>query len=244
VLRLLSLNIEGDNHLDAVVGLIQREDPDVVCLQECFARDLPELERHTRRVGVHQPLVRYTPESNAPRMAPKGDWGLAILTREPPGSLLSAYYVGGPGTQPVHNGRMQGNANRAVLGIELGGFRIITTHFTWAPGGEPSASQHRDLDSLLRVLEPFAGYVLCGDFNAPRGGPVFARLAERLTDNIPADVKTTIDHELHVRGAMPPYVVDGLFTTSEYVASDVRVISGVSDHCAVVARISRNGHGH
>jgi endonuclease/exonuclease/phosphatase family metal-dependent hydrolase len=244
VLRLLSLNIEGDNHLDAVVGLIQREDPDVACLQECFARDLPELERRTGRVGVHQPLVRFAPGSRLPRMAPKGDWGLAILTRQRPGSVLSAYYVGSPGEQPVHNGRMPSNANRAVLGVELGAFRVITTHFTWTAEGRPTAEQDRDLDRMLRVLEPFPEYVLCGDFNAPRGGPVFARLAERLTDNIPADVKTTIDHELHVRGTMPPYVVDGLFTTPEYTAGDVRVISGVSDHCAVLARISRNGSGH
>jgi hypothetical protein len=72
---------------------------------------------------------------------------------------------------------------------------------------------------------------------------VFGRLAERLTDNIPPDVTTTIDHDLHARGPVPPYVVDGLFTTPQYAASDVRVVSGVSDHCAVLGRISRNGHG-
>ena len=244
MLGLLSLNIEGDNHLDAVVGLIQREDPDVVCLQECFARDLPELERRTGRVGVHRPLVRFTDSGQAPRMAPKGDWGLAILTPRPPGNVLSAYYVGSPGAQPVHNGRMQSNASRAVLGVELDGFRILTTHFTWSPGGRPTAAQHRDLDRLLHALEAFPEYVLCGDFNAARGGPVFARLAERLADNIPADVRTTIDHQLHTRGPIPLQVVDGLFTTPEYIAGDVRVISGVSDHCAVLARVSRNGSGH
>jgi hypothetical protein len=33
------------------------------------------------------------------------------------------------------------------------------------------------------------------------------------------------------------YVVDGLFTTPEYKATDVGLVDGVSDHMAIVATI-------
>lgn len=35
-------------------------------------------------------------------------------------------------------------------------------------------------------------------------------------------------------------MVDGLFTTSDYKASNVRLVDGVSDHMAIVADIYKN----
>lgn len=79
-------------------------------------------------------------------------------------------------------------------------------------------------------------FVLVGDFNAPRGGPIFDRLAAVYTDWIPHEVRTTIDPVLHRAGDLQ-IVVDGLFSTSSYRASGVEVLCGVSDHCAISARI-------
>ncbi len=81
--------------------------------------------------------------------------------------------------------------------------------------------------------------MLCGDFNAPRGGPVFDKLADHLADNIPPAATTTIDPNLHRSGALE-LVVDGLFTSPHFTASDVALHPGLSDHQGVTATIRGN----
>jgi hypothetical protein len=75
--------------------------------------------------------------------------------------------------------------------------------------------------------------------NAPRGKESFSRLAKKYKDNIPPEYKTSIDQNLHkVKGIQ--FMVDGLFTTPSYKASDVKLVDGVSDHMAVVAEITKS----
>jgi hypothetical protein len=65
-------------------------------------------------------------------------------------------------------------------------------------------------------------------------------LADKYSDQIPVDIKTTLDASIHRSGSkpdFPEFVVDGLFTAGKYKVSDVRVVSGVSDHCALIANI-------
>ena len=64
------------------------------------------------------------------------------------------------------------------------------------------------------------------------------RLAGRLRDNIPPPVTTSIDGPLHRAGDLG-LMVDGMFTTQGYEAREVRVVDGVSDHCALVATVAR-----
>jgi endonuclease/exonuclease/phosphatase family metal-dependent hydrolase len=79
--------------------------------------------------------------------------------------------------------------------------------------------------------------VLTGDFNAPRGGPIFSELAKVWNDQIPATAKTSIDPQLHRAGSLQ-LMVDGLFTTSDFHAEDVALHTGLSDHQGITARIS------
>ena len=75
--------------------------------------------------------------------------------------------------------------------------------------------------------------------NAPRGNETFSRLEEKYKDNIPREYKTSIDQNLHkVKGIQ--FMVDGLFTTPVYKASNVKLVDGISDHMAVVAEINKN----
>ncbi len=95
------------------------------------------------------------------------------------------------------------------------------------------------VDFLLKSLDSMPEFVLCGDTNAPRGNETFSRLATKYKDNIPAEYKTSIDQKLHrVKGIM--FMVDGLFTTSSCIASNVRLQDGVSDHMAVLAEIEKS----
>ena len=80
--------------------------------------------------------------------------------------------------------------------------------------------------------------VLTGDFNAPRGGPIFAAVADVLTDCVPPDIMTSIDPLLHRAGALE-LMVDGLFSSRDYRVSEVRMHSGLSDHQGLSARIEQ-----
>lgn len=117
-------------------------------------------------------------------------------------------------------------------------FRIGTTHFTWTPDGEADEVQRTDIESLFAVLEKQGDIIFTGDFNAPRGKEIFSRLAERYHDNVPSEYTTSIDSTLHRAGDLP-HMVDGIFSTSGYAVQNVRMVCGVSDHCALVAEVRK-----
>lgn len=119
-----------------------------------------------------------------------------------------------------------------------GTWTIGTTHMPVTEGAEETSFQHAALQGLLQAAGTFDDIVFCGDFNAPRGRTIFSALAAAYRDNIPMQYETSIDGELHRAGPLP-LMVDGLFSTPEYAVSDVALVSGVSDHCAITATIAR-----
>ena len=117
-------------------------------------------------------------------------------------------------------------------------FTVGTTHFTWTGDGKVDGQQRVDLERMFEILDNIPEIVLCGDFNAPRGGEIFNSLSERFTDYIPKHYTTSIDGNLHYAGDLK-VMVDGLFSTPHYTARNTKLVCGVSDHCAVVSEILR-----
>ena len=119
-------------------------------------------------------------------------------------------------------------------------YRIATTHFTWSPEGRMTELQTSDFARLQRVLSEYPDYVLCGDFNAPRGGGLFTKFVRELdlTDHLPPHVTTTLDGRFHRAGALER-VVDTVFATPEYRVENVRVLEGLSDHKGILATVER-----
>lgn len=242
-IKLISLNIEGDNHYDRVFPFLLTEQPDVVCVQEFFLDDLPLFEETLSMHGYAVGMWTCSQENDA-RISKRGLMGVAIFSKLPMNNPGHQWYVGGADRiiemfDPDHTPEM---VSRALVYVDvLQGntpYRIATTHFTWSPGGSVTLLQHEHLDRLLPILDAIDPVILCGDFNAPRGKEIFESLASRYTDNIPAEITTTMDQLLH-RVSGLQFVVDVLFTSTPYSASEVRIVDGVSDHCAVVARLSR-----
>jgi endonuclease/exonuclease/phosphatase family metal-dependent hydrolase len=125
-------------------------------------------------------------------------------------------------------------------------YTIATTHFTWSPKGEANDDQRRDQAALFAILDSLGEFAFAGDFNAPRGKETFSKFAERYQDNIPPHYETSIDVTLHKTRNNPvenarvgKYMVDGLFTTPQYQASNVRLEFGISDHAAIIATIEK-----
>jgi len=122
-----------------------------------------------------------------------------------------------------------------VVGYRGASFTLLQTHFTWTDHGLPDERQEQDIKMLMAELSLVPQFALFGDFNAPRGrNYIWDVVARVYRDNIPSDVVTTLDTQLHRVGHLPR-VVDMCFTTSTHEVDSVRLVSGLSDHQAILA---------
>lgn len=225
--RLLSLNIYQKNYLDRSIPYISQLKPDIICLQEVCRDDFEKLLTTLQYQG------RFIPTIDINQVTPT-QFGLAILTS---GEIMS------------HHASYYGDQHESLKVLTTSGVLVVTisfndgetfsianTHGVWTQGGRVTPYQLRAIDRLLAGLGTIPKLILCGDFNAPRGRQAWARIGQIYTDNISSEVTTTIDGALHRVGDLP-HVVDGVFSTPHYTVKDVRIISGLSDHCAIVAEI-------
>lgn len=237
-LKLCSINIEGDKHLDSVEQFLLKERPDVVCLQEAFAVDLPRL---TKSLGMRSEFAPMTRMEVPTRygFSLRGPIGVAILTALPLKDVRSDFYRGTAQHVPLFE---EPNSPRRVLLsaiVEKDGqpLRLATTHFTWSPGGQTTQEQLDDAVELQKAVSQFDSLTICGDFNAPRGGGVYEQLvAAGWRDWVPESVTTTLDPQLHYAGKLD-LVVDYFFTVGPGKIDQVSLATQVSDHQALVGEV-------
>lgn len=244
-MKLVSINIEGHRHLhQRVLPFLKQEQPDIVCLQEVFEVDVPVIAEALGMESFFRPMANVNqPTIHIPK--PLGIFGVAQFTHLPVREQQAAEYVKADLSQlPAFFENNDPNAMKRVVlwsTVESEGqlYTVATTHFTWSTNGDATEEQQQDLTSLFKILDTIPELIICGDFNAPRGRHTFARLAKRYTDNIPPEVTTSIDGQLHKAGQLE-LMVDGLFSTPEYQLTQVQVVGGVSDHKAITAIIHRS----
>lgn len=249
-ISLVSVHTEGHRHMaQRIIPFLKERQPEVVLLQDCFKRGMNMIADGLGLEPAFAPHERrelYFDHGNIEVC------GVATLSRYGFTDKDIFYYVRDAEKElPMHQefmnrpGEEVARLRRAALLTDvdkgLAQFRFANLYFTWTPDGQASDYQRKDLQVLLNYFSMFSEIILCGDFNAPRGREIFDKLSAVYTDNIPTDVLSTLDPQLHyaarVKGLQ--LVVDGLFTTSGYRARDIEVVSGVSDHCAVVATVSK-----
>lgn len=246
-IKLISLNIERDQHYGTALPFLRRESPDVVCLMEALDRDMERFKRELRMDGFFAP-VGVADRGRGTEMFSRARirMGTALFSRLPCTDRHTLYYAGTPEHVPSIKDPVPPDRHEAFNGVLLvtrvqsGGasFTVGATHFTWTPDGSTSEGQRSDVERFLALLAQFPDIVFCGDFNAPRGREIWGRIAARYHDNIPLEYTTSIDQNLHlVKGIM--HVVDGLFSTPEYRCVGTHYECGVSDHCAIVSTIER-----
>ncbi len=244
-LKLITVNIEWERHLDTFERFLRTEDADVVCVQEITDRGIQVL----KTCGYH---VAFAPMTLRMIEGVLKAQCIAIAYR---GSLSHEeifYHKIEPHPPITKETGVDESVSYLVLcarivheGTE---FVIGTTHFTWTPNGDrPSPAQISDMQALLKVAAPLEPHILCGDFNIPRlYSPLYNELLKHYTDNIPPQYATSIDKSMHrlrndptKHQMMDSFMVDYVFSTPVYRVTDVRLQFGVSDHAGVVATITR-----
>lgn len=249
--KLLTLNVEGDKHLDLVRAFIKREDPDIICLQELYKSDTETLLGSTYRAEFLGMCLR-TKQDGA-----KDEWGSAIATKIPLRNVVREYYFQ-PTTRFVDIDITDIEAKRKTLWQGLIGgtidddgkpLRVFTTHFTWTPHGYMAHPyQATDLKTMLTYLSEEEPHIICGDFNIPRKqNALYPILHAHYTDTVPEEYITSLHLPLHktkdhpIEGpAVASYMVDYIFSSPNvYTVKEVRMECGMSDHCALLAHIEK-----
>lgn len=233
----LCLNIEGRVNLERVYALIQKEMPDVLCLQELYEETFRDLQSTFGLHGFFAPMVDCL-KASTEEARPIDQWGIGILSSLPIQLRETDYYDKFTEDYPEFRGSRSERPLATALVVEIEATRpmvIATTHFTWAANGGVSDEQRVNLGSLFNCLDRYSSVLLCGDFNAPRGTEIYQAIASRFHDNVPPQTVSTLDLMLH--RSHKKLVVDSIFTTPDFKVENVRVISEVSDHCALLASV-------
>lgn len=240
-LKLITLNVEGDRHLETFLAAFKVFQPAIVCFQEMFEVDIPQVMEELEMTSVkYVPTMTVTNPDNKVGFTPKGNWGVAIMTKLEVKKWEVFYYS--ESTEVKEFKEPNDSARALIVGTLIDGqqeYRVATTHFTWSSEGQATDLQREDFVRLQEILKQFPDLILCGDFNAPRGREIFSKFEELYHDNVPPETTTTIDSSKHYSGKVIELVVDSIFTTPHYKVSDVQVISGVSDHMAISGLVER-----
>ena len=245
-MKFISLNIEANKHYDTIYPFFEKEQSDVICLQELLEEDFLVVKEKTGLQGVFK--VHGRAASGLQRHADiyGKRYGVGIFSKNIVDSGHFFYWGKEENTEvSIEEYVADREKFRSYVCVwadvknnEGEIFRYAVTHFPVTTKGESSPHQLEILPSFFEGLDTLGNFVLCGDFNAPRGNETFTKIATKYKDNIPTHYKTSIDQNLHRdKDQKIMFVVDGLFTTEKYTTENVRLVDGVSDHMAVVATI-------
>ncbi len=253
-LKLITLNVQKNNHWERIIPFLMRENADVICVQEIFECDMGKIEAlgYSAVFGFisTQLYDQQDRESGRPE-------GVALFTKLPiVSSDTYAYYQSPNPEKPqawfdpeIKRQTTDGRVVVATVEKDSAEYTIATTHFTWTFAGVSSEFQHKDMTNLLAYLSRYPALAIAADLNIPRGqNEQYDRLTERFTDWVPRELAGSIDLDLHLKGKDPKeapqlatYMVDYLFSTHQFRVTDFRTKNGISDHLAFIADIERVG---
>lgn len=233
-MKIIQLNVEKDKHREGVRSLIEKFDPDVLCLEEViFDPSLPSFEDRFGASGVFVPVLL----DDFGRKQ-----GTAIVSKHGLKDVEIKYYWKDKEEllKDIHR-EINGEFHYALIKatITCGGvdYKVAVTHFPVSyPGTRVSEFQMTCFENLKPMIDSCDDIIFCADLNSARGLPIYDYFAGILNDNVPKDVTTTIDGALHRAGHIY-LVVDSIFTSNHYDVSDISLIDGVSDHLALLANI-------
>jgi len=237
MLKLISINTQGDVHLDLVLPFLEKEEPDILCMQEVFEKDFLQLQNKFSMDGLYAPTMLVGSRDDEKKLNLEG---VGMLSRLPTTNKSAEYYYKSRDVIKEREALPYDEQPRVLVSMDIetegNGYSVATTHFTWSDMAQVTEKQKKDLKRLLDLLDGRENLILAGDFNAPRGGEIFSAISERYKDNIPQSYTTSIDKNFHRKGDIQ-VMVDGLFTTKDVKIDNVKLIDGLGDHMAVVAQI-------
>ncbi len=234
MLNILQLNVELNLHTDQIIEHVQKHNYDVLLFQEVLQVDLDTI---AEACDMH---YAFAPLNTIQHQGALHTLGVATFRNILLLNIEQLYYRGDSKNLPLITRQTPEMMARALLLVEVATngqiYRLINTHFTWSANATVNNMQRHDFDKMLTILQNYEHFLLVGDFNTPRGQELYDHLSKLYTDNIPLDLKSTLDKKLfRVPGL--ELVIDGVFTTAKYKVSGMQILQGLSDHVGIAFRI-------
>ena len=250
-MKIVSLNIEGDKHLQRVIPFIMSEQAELYCLQEVFVEDVTTLL--SVLPGYTCSFARNLGRAHNNELSAEG---IAVLSRLPHTIFKTEYYHHPIGAIPQRydssslEARWQSEGRSLITAFVRHNNRdlvISNTHFTWTPDGKKNSYQQRDFEALKEYLDECPRIIIVGDFNVARHqNDIYDQLLGiGLVDHVPASLSGSIDLEFHryrnnpeLAKLLSTFMVDYVFS-KKYSDLSIRVSSrfGISDHCALIVQL-------
>ena len=253
-LSVLHLNIERDNHTDAVVHLLEEKKPDVVCFEEAMLREVKIMASKLGYEWAFTPMVAIKEDKEGP----------AILSRFPIQKTKEYRYDDNKSEElprrakddVLSKGDKRPEDRFQYFSTLLAVFlkcpdnslvTVATTHFPVTDHSTPGLHDHEFnninevgeieytrgyLDRLIPIIrelnEPI---IFTADVNNTRGEYVYDALAHELIDIVPQTLVSSIDPTLHRKPNLK-LMVDTIMVSPSVSVKNFEVIEGVSDHKA------------
>ena len=250
-IKLLTLNIEENLHLDLIRDFIAKEKPEVWCAQEIFTKDIELFKEEFGFDAVSIPTMLKSSQSNDPN-SEITEQHTAIFSTLPLSNAKSLYYYSPSDELKVFdNDNKRSTIHQGLISCTVtkdsDEYNIVSTHFTVTPDGLPDRDQEVDMKSFLKSMESFPEVILCGDFNIPRHyNKLYEVLSDKYADNIPVEYTHSLDTTIHRLGShetigphLETLMVDYIFSTPQYRVSNVKRHCGISDHCGFTGEVSK-----
>jgi len=255
----LHLNIERDNHTDAVIHLLEEKKPDIVCFEEAMLYEVKMMAEKLGYQFAFTPMVAIKEDKEGPAILSRfsiqetkeyryDDNKLEELPRRNEDDVISK------GDKRPED---RFEYFSALLAVSLkcpdnSLVTVATTHFPVTDHGTPGLHDHEFddinevgeieftrsyLDRLIPIIrelnEPI---VFTADLNNTRGEYVYDALAHELIDIVPQTLVSSIDPVLHRKPNLK-LMVDTIMVSPSISAKSFEILEGVSDHKAFFATL-------
>jgi len=248
--KIITLNIEGTRHLDTVIPFLQEENADIICLQELYKPAVSILNQvlGDSYTANFEPLCLHNDNGRNEMWDPIG---IAIFSRVPiRNNQIFDIYVPKQTVVRQEKSNIRETTRTLLQSVTLDDddhTTICNTHFTWSARGEATENQRVDVNTLIEVLNRLPHFILCGDFNIPRGNIHYRTLATHLTDHVPTQFTCSLDMSMHrsrhdpvEKARVSEFMVDYIFSKpNTYSVEGTTQHCSVSDHCGFSALIEK-----
>lgn len=246
--KILLLNLlEGGIYWENITRLIQRENPDILCLQEVFDGDIhqPANFQSIARLRALLPHYYYyfSPELFEIWPQGQGDQGNAVFSRFP---IVDKKTISLHGTYkrlirpPKEDDFSHYPKNLQHVVIPLGGekLHVFNMHGIWGREGGDTPERLRMSNIIVNAVKEKDPAVLVGDFNLKPNTKTISSIEKHMTSVFKNDFITTFNMKHKTNPGYATAVVDMFFVSPHItVVSKSSPGDDVSDHLPFVVTI-------
>lgn len=251
-LKILSLNIfEGGLFFPNILKLLEREQPDIFCLQEVYNGTTVTLPNYYQSINVLQtafPTYHYhfSPELLCITVEGKIDVGNATFSRFPIKEKKTHFFGVPYGEYPqvsaVHDySKYPQNMQTTVLDVDGKHFSVFNVHGIWGHEGGDNSDRLKMSKIITHEIRGKKPAVLMGDFNVQPETKTIKNIEKHMNNVFQGDLHTSFNTAHKDLEKYPGYataVVDMFF-----VSKDVTVLKksvpkdDVSDHLPLLCEV-------